>query len=146
MNGNKKVKYMVGYYTKARLKKLRWWIKNNKPKIIMGSPVWIVPQSFLDYRGIPGYQIIIQPFAAIFVSDKIPKWLRDTLLYHEFTENKKLQELGHDKAHAFAVEAEYNYLVEHGLLKKFLKWKGEGLVAERVRAWKKKGHKIPALK
>jgi hypothetical protein len=126
-----------GYYTKARHRKLVEWMKHNKPKTIINKPVWVVPHSFIDP------QLAIRPFPTIFVSDELPKWLRDTIVYHEFIETQKVEELGHKKAHEFAVEAEYRYLVEHKLLDKFLKSKYKGLVIQRERIWKKKGYKIP---
>ena len=111
-------------------------MKKNKPIMIMNKPVWLVPQSYLDY------QIAIRPFPVTFISDELPKWLRDNIAYHEFIEAGKTEQWGHEKAHDFAEEKDYEYLARHKLLKKFLKCKYKGLVKQRVAAWKRKGYKM----
>jgi hypothetical protein len=127
------------YYTMARHKKLVAWMVKNKPIMIMNKPVWLVPQSYLDY------QIALHPFSVTFISKELPKWLRDNIAYHEFIESGKTEKWGHERAHAFAEEKDYEYLVKHKLLKKFLKCKYKRLVEQRVAAWKKKGYIIPVF-
>lgn len=126
-----KLEKYPNYFCKSR--KLRQQLariaKITKPIKILKKPVWIIKHSLI------GDKLAIRPFGLIFISEKIPKKLRDIVVKHEIIE-EKYEFLSKRKAHAEAIKGELQYAKKRKKMEKllnFLKRKYPKMFSERVR-------------